>query len=105
MCKCCHFYAHRIGVVLTRTYVLYAGFSINGVILSDSFGDPIAFSQFDLKGGLVPAVTLGPEQEVKFNFGKNEVSDLQYYTVLGLTCTYSTYVRILAVCVCTVCYV
>ena len=57
------------------TYVLHAGFSINGVILSDSFSDPIAFSQFDLTVGLVPAVTLGPEQEVKFNFGKNEVSE------------------------------
>jgi Ca2+-binding EF-hand superfamily protein len=51
-------------------------FSLNGAILTDSFEDPIAFNHFNVSGGFMPAVTLGPDQLVKLNFGNNENTQL-----------------------------
>lgn len=42
--------------------------------MCDTFGDPVAFAEFEVEGGFVPAVTLGPEQRVEVNFGKDKVA-------------------------------
>ena len=48
--------------------------------MCDTFGDPIAFAEFEVGGGFVPAVTLGPDQKVEINFGKDKVS---HFVLLG----------------------
>ena len=70
----------------------FVGFSLNGAILTDSFEDPIAFNHFNVSGGFMPAVTLGPDQLVKLNFGNNEVCHI-YITVVLVTIDHSHQVR------------
>ena len=44
--------------------------------MCDTFGDPVAFAEFEVEDGFVPAVTLGPDQRVEINFGRNKVGIL-----------------------------
>ncbi|XP_053238593.1 ryanodine receptor 2 isoform X14 [Podarcis raffonei] len=58
-------------------------FTLNGEILLDDSGSELAFKDFEVGDGFIPACSLGLSQVGRMNFGK-EVSTLKYFTICGL---------------------
>uniref|UniRef100_A0A803U0V5 Ryanodine receptor 2 n=1 Tax=Anolis carolinensis TaxID=28377 RepID=A0A803U0V5_ANOCA len=58
-------------------------FTLNGEILLDDSGSELAFKDFEVGDGFIPACSLGLSQVGRLNFGK-DVSTLKYFTICGL---------------------
>ncbi|KAG8123547.1 hypothetical protein E2320_018933 [Naja naja] len=58
-------------------------FTLNGEILLDDSGSELAFKDFEVGDGFIPACSLGLSQVGRMNFGK-DVSTLKYFTICGL---------------------
>ncbi|KAF7254755.1 Ryanodine receptor 2, partial [Varanus komodoensis] len=58
-------------------------FTLNGEILLDDSGSELAFKDFEVGDGFIPACSLGLSQAGRMNFGK-DVSTLKYFTICGL---------------------
>ncbi|KAJ6664647.1 hypothetical protein lerEdw1_006220 [Lerista edwardsae] len=58
-------------------------FTLNGEILLDDSGSELAFKDFEVGDGFIPACSLGLSQVSRMNFGK-DVSTLKYFTICGL---------------------
>ncbi|VDM37968.1 unnamed protein product [Toxocara canis] len=58
-------------------------FSLNGELLLDPSGSEVAFDNVIAGDGFVPAMTLGPGQKARLNFGQDS-NTLKYFTTSGL---------------------
>jgi ryanodine receptor 2 len=58
-------------------------FSLNGELLLDPSGSEMAFDNVISCDGFAPAITFGPGQRAKLNFGQDSNS-LKYFTTCGL---------------------
>ncbi|XP_028285731.1 ryanodine receptor 2 [Parambassis ranga] len=58
-------------------------FTLNGEVLLDDSGSELAFKDFEVGEGFIPACSLGVCQVGRMNFGK-DVSSLKYFTICGL---------------------
>uniref|UniRef100_A0A915B3X3 Ryanodine receptor n=2 Tax=Parascaris TaxID=6254 RepID=A0A915B3X3_PARUN len=58
-------------------------FSLNGELLLDPSGTEMAFDNVIVGDGFVPAMTLGPGQKARLNFGQDS-NTLKYFTTSGL---------------------
>ncbi|KAM9462023.1 ryanodine receptor 2 [Clarias gariepinus] len=58
-------------------------FTLNGEVLLDDSGSELAFKDFEVWEGFIPACSLGVSQVGRMNFGK-DVSTLKFFTICGL---------------------